>query len=73
MFNMRNSLGVPDTSIMMEGEKAFVYKVSSENIANKIEVQIGNRNEGKIEIISGLNEGDMIVAEGLKKYTREQK
>ena len=67
MFNMRNSLGVPDTSIMMEGEKAFVYKVSSENIANKIEVQIGNRNEGKIEIISGLNEGDMIVAEGLKK------
>ena len=67
MFNMRNSLGVPDTSVMMEGEKAFVYKVSSENIANKIEVQIGNRNEGKIEIISGLNEGDMIVAEGLKK------
>ena len=67
MFNMRNSLGVPDTSIMMEGEKTFVYKVSSENVANKIEVQIGNRNEGKIEIISGLNEGDMIVAEGLKK------
>ena len=67
MFNMRNSLGVPDTSIMMEGEKSFVYKVSDENIANKIEVQIGNRNEGKIEILSGLNRGDIIVAEGLKK------
>ena len=67
MFNMRNSIGVPDTSIMMEGEKAFVYKVSDENIVNKIEVQIGNRSEGKIEILSGLNEGDIIVAEGLKK------
>ena len=67
MFNMRNSIGVPDTSIMMEGEKAFVYKVSDENIVNKIEVQIGNRSEGKIEILSGLNEGDVIVAEGLKK------
>ncbi len=67
MFNMRNSLGVPDTSIIMEGEKAFVYKVSPENITNKIEVQIGNRNEGKVEILSGLNEGDVIVAEGLKK------
>jgi len=51
----------------MEGEKTFVYKVSPENIANKIEVQIGNRNEGKIEILSGLNKGDVIVAEGLKK------
>jgi len=67
MFNMRNSLGVPDTSIIMEGEKAFVYKISQENIANKVEVQIGNRSEGKIEILSGLNEGDVIVAEGLKK------
>ena len=67
MFNMRNSIGVPDTSIMMEGEKAFVYKVSDENIVNKLEVQIGNRSEGKIEILSGLNEGDIIVAEGLKK------
>ena len=67
MFNMRNSLGVPDTSIIMEGEKAFVYKVSTENITNKIEVQIGNRSEGRVEILSGLKEGDVIVAEGLKK------
>ena len=67
MLNMRDALAVPDTSIIMEGEKAFVYKVSPENVANKVEVQIGNRNEGKIEILSGLDEGDIIVAEGLKK------
>ena len=69
MLNMRDALAVPDTSIIMEGEKTFVYKisVSPENVANKVEVQIGNRNEGKIEILSGLNEGDIIVAEGLKK------
>jgi membrane fusion protein (multidrug efflux system) len=41
--------------------------VSDENIANKIEVSIGLRSDGKIEILSGLNEGDQIVAEGLKK------
>ena len=73
LFNSRDSLGVPDTSIIMEGEKSFVYKVSPENIANKIEVQIGNRNNGKIEILSGLNLGDVIVAEGLKKvYPRAE-
>ncbi len=52
---------------MMEGEKSYIYKVSDENIANKIEVSIGLRSDGKIEILSGLNEGDQIVAEGLKK------
>ena len=67
LFNIKNSLGVPDTSIIMEGEKTFVYKVSPENIIDKTEVQIGNRSKGKVEILSGLNLGDVIVAEGLKK------
>ena len=34
MLNMRDALAVPDTSIIMEGEKAL-YKVSPENVANK--------------------------------------
>ena len=67
LFNIKNSLSAPDTSIIMEGEKTFVYKVTPENITNKTEVQIGNRSKGKVQILSGLNEGDVIVAEGLKK------
>ena len=66
-FNLRDSLGVPDTSIMMEGEKSYIYTVSDENITNKTEIEIGLRGEGRVEILSGVNEGDQIVAEGLKK------
>ena len=66
-FNLRKSLGVPDTSVMIEGDKSYVYKVDSDNIANKTQVQTGLRSNKNIEIISGLNEGDIIVAEGLKK------
>ncbi len=66
-FNLRDALSVPDTSIMMEGEKSYIYKVSDENITNKIQIDIGLRSDGKVEILSGLNEGDQIVAEGLKK------
>jgi membrane fusion protein, multidrug efflux system len=66
-FNLRDALSVPDTSIMMEGEKSYIYKVSDENITNKTEVEIGSRGDGKVEILSGLSEGDQIVAEGLKK------
>ena len=66
-FNLRNSLSVPDTSVMVEGDKSFVYKINEENIANKTEVKTGLRANKSIEVISGLTEGDIIVAEGLKK------
>ena len=66
-FNLRNSLSVPDTSVMVEGDKSYVYKVNNEDIVNKIEVKTGLRSNRNIEIISGLTKGDIIVAEGLKK------
>ena len=66
-FNLRDSLSVPDTSVMVEGDKSYVYKVSEDNTANKTEVKIGLRGDKNIEILSGLEEGDVIVAEGLKK------
>ena len=66
-FNLRNSLSVPDTSVMIEGDKSYVYKINSENVANKTEVKSGLRSNKSIEIISGLTEGEIVVAEGLKK------
>ena len=72
-FNLRNSLSVPDTSVMVEGDKSYVYLISQENIANKTQVKIGSRSDKSIEILSGLNEGDIIVAEGLKKVRPQGK
>ena len=72
-FNLRNSLSVPDTSVMIEGDNSYVYKINNENIAIKSKVETGLRNNKNIEIISGLNEGDIIVAEGLKKVRPQGK
>ena len=52
---------------MLEGNKVYIYKVNKDNLTKKIEVSLGTRNEGYLEVISGLNEGETIVAEGLKK------
>ena len=66
-YNERNSLSIPDTSVILEGNKVYIYKVDNKNITIKTEILIGNRSEGYLEIKSGLKEGDTIVAEGLKK------
>ena len=47
--------------------------ITENNIANKKEVKIGIRANKNIEIISGLSEGDIIVAEGLKKVRPQGK
>jgi len=66
-YNERNSLGVPDTGVMLEGKKAYVYKVLEDNIVKKAEIETGIRNKGNLEIVSGLQKGDKIIAEGLGK------
>ena len=66
-FNDKSALSVPDTSIMYEGNKKFIYQIIENNIIKKTEVETGIRNAGNLEIIKGLNESDKIIAEGLTK------
>ena len=72
-FNLRNSLSVPDTSVMVEGDKSYVYLIDDKNTANKTEIKTGLRGNKSVEVISGLNLGDVIAAEGLKKVRPQGK
>ena len=67
LYNDKQSLSAPDTSIMYEGSKKFIYKIIEGNIIKKIEVKTGVRSLGNIEILDGLLKGDKIIAEGLTK------
>ena len=67
LYNRKNALSVPDTSIMYEGNKKFVYKIIENNIIKKIEIETGVRHLGNLEVLNGLNDGDKIIAEGLTK------
>ena len=66
-YNEKNALSVPDTSIMYEGSKKFIYKITNNDMIKKAEIETGVRNLGNLEVLSGLNEGDKIIAEGLTK------
>jgi len=66
-YNEKNALSIPDTSIMYEGNKKFVYKIIENNMIKKTEVKTGVRKKGNLEVLSGLISGDKIIAEGLTK------
>jgi len=66
-YNEKNALSIPDTSIMYEGSKKFIYKIIENNMIKKVEIETGIRNKGNLEVLSGINEGDKVMAEGLTK------
>jgi membrane fusion protein (multidrug efflux system) len=67
LYNEKDALSVPDTSIMYEGSKKFVYKIIENDIIKKTEIETGVRYSGNLEVINGLNKNDKIIAEGLTK------
>ena len=72
-YNEKNSLGVPDTAVLLEGSKKYVYKVLENNTIEKIEIETGIRNKGNLEVVLGLQRDDKIVAEGLSKTSPGEK
>ena len=67
LYNEKDALSVPDTSIIYEGSKKFIYKIIENDIIKKTEIETGVRDKGNLEVLSGLNEGEKVIAEGLTK------
>lgn len=58
------SLAVPERSLVPIGAKAYVFTIV-DGKAKRLEVKTGLRKPGVVEIRSGLQEGQIIIADGL--------
>jgi len=72
IFDERDSLSIPEESLIIQGDNKFVYLIDN-NVLKRKNVKIGLRNFGKVEILSGLEIGDNIVAEGTNKVRNKAK
>lgn len=62
----RDSAMVPEESVFPVGEEKYVYKVV-EDKAVRQKVDTGQRRDGRVEIVSGLGAGDVVVTAGQLK------
>ena len=58
-----NTLVLPEKTLVPVQDKQFVYVVEND-IAIQKEVAIGERRPGKVQILSGISEGDVVITEG---------
>lgn len=70
--NLRNTLAVPNEAIATDAGKSYVYVVRK-GIAHKVEVRTGQANDSQTIVKSGINSGDVVVAQkqpGLQEGVR---
>ena len=72
IYDEINQIGVPESSVTIQGSSAFVYIVN-DNTAEKKNIEIGKRNFGKVSVLSGINEGDLVITEGVSKVRNKAK
>jgi len=66
----RSALAVPEIAIIAEGSQTFLYVVdqtSQPAIAQKVKVVLGERVRGVVEVVEGLESGDLVVSDGVLK------
>jgi len=72
IYDETNQIGVPESAVTIQGETAFVYIVNN-NVAEKKNIKIEKRNFGKVSIATGLEEGDVVISEGVSKVRNKTK
>jgi membrane fusion protein (multidrug efflux system) len=67
----RLSLSVPELSVVGEGDDRFVYVVGEDRAAKRVQVRTGLRQNGRIEVLEGLQPGQQVVSEGASSSATE--
>lgn len=75
VFSVReDALVVPEEALVPQGDKQYVIKVVSGpgggKVSQRIEARLGQRAKGKVELLAGIEEGDLVVLAGQSRLMR---
>lgn len=59
------ALMIPESSVVPIRNEFIVFVVNEDNIVERTVIEIGRRQPGWVEVLSGVREGDIIVREGV--------
>ncbi|WP_295582762.1 efflux RND transporter periplasmic adaptor subunit [uncultured Lamprocystis sp.] len=70
--NPRQALVIPESALLALGQDQFVMRVGADDRAERVQVRIGARRPGEVEITDGLRAGDRVITHGSDKVRAGQ-
>jgi len=64
--DVTEALVVPEEALVPQGADKFLFKVV-DNVAVRTKVEVGQRRDGKVEIVAGVALGDIVVTAGQQR------
>ena len=61
----RVTVRVPSSSVVKEGEAAFVWRVRDERL-ERVAVRVGAERDGQVDVLSGINGGERVVTQQIE-------
>ncbi|MBX3724966.1 MAG: efflux RND transporter periplasmic adaptor subunit [Xanthomonadales bacterium] len=68
----RRALVIPELSLIQVGNRQSVFVVRGDGTVEEVPVRSGARRRGEVEVVQGLNAGEVIVVEGVGKLRSGQ-
>ena len=63
----RSALAISEIAVLQQAEQAYVYKIAANNTVERVDIILGPRRSGLVEVLSGLTDADIVVGEGASK------
>jgi len=62
--NIRQTLVIPESAFIQVGNDIYVFIAGSDGLAHRRDIKIGTRRTGYVEVLEGLDIGELIITEG---------
>lgn len=63
----KTTLAIPRDAVVLRRNSTTVFRISNENIAEQVQVQLGLSEGELIEVLGNINEGDKVVIRGAER------
>lgn len=70
VMDSHEGLGVSESSLIPVKDDVFVYVVNADKETEKRKIEAGMRESGMVEVLSGLEEGEVVIVEGTSLIRR---
>ncbi|AZR35939.1 efflux RND transporter periplasmic adaptor subunit [Xanthomonas vasicola] len=63
----RQAVVIPEIAVVQVGRESYVFRVKPDSSVERADVRLGERRDGKVEILEGVKAGERIVVDGTGK------